>query len=168
MARCYVSVGSNIAREQAVRAGVAALREAFGALQVSSVYESGAVGFAGDPFFNLVVGFDTELDVHTVARHLRGIEDAHGRDRSGPRFSSRTLDLDLLVYDALVLHDDRVAVPRGEITEHAYVLWPLAEIYPEGVHPLTGRTYAALWSELNKTRLDIHPVPFLWLGSMPT
>jgi hypothetical protein len=82
MARCYVSVGSNIAREQAVRAGVAALREAFGAVQVSSIYESGAVGFSGDPFFNLVVGFDTELDVHTVARRLRGIEDAHGRDRN--------------------------------------------------------------------------------------
>src|SRR3569623_1514674 len=74
MARVYVSVGSNIDRERYIRAGLAALRERYGPLQCSRIYESKAVGFDGDDFYNLVVGFDTEQPVRDVAAALREIE----------------------------------------------------------------------------------------------
>src|SRR3569832_726787 len=99
MARVYVSVGSNIDREYYIRAGLAALREHYGKLQCSLIYESMAVGFDGDDFFNLVVGYDTVQPVHEVAATLRATEQQQTHNRRAPRFSARTLDLDLLLYD---------------------------------------------------------------------
>jgi 2-amino-4-hydroxy-6-hydroxymethyldihydropteridine diphosphokinase len=156
MARVYISIGSNIEREQSVRGGVAALRERFGPLRLSSVYESESVGFDGDPFFNLVAGLDSDESVEQVATALRRIEDEHGRVRSGPRFSSRTLDLDLLLYDALVM--DEPQIPRDEILQNAFVLQPLAEIAPDEPHPTEQATFAELWSRFDKSRQRLWPV----------
>ncbi|GAB4295220.1 MAG: 2-amino-4-hydroxy-6-hydroxymethyldihydropteridine diphosphokinase [Thiohalomonadaceae bacterium] len=160
MARVYVSIGSNIEREQNIRAGVADLKARFGALLLSSVYESEAVGFAGDSFYNLVAGFDTTLTPQQVAAELRAIEEAHGRARNGPRFSSRTLDIDLLLYDDLVLHEGTLAIPRDEITKNAFVLWPLAEIAPQLTHPQAGVSYGALWEAFDKQSQPLWPVAF--------
>ena len=91
---------------------------------------------------------------------LREIEDANGRDRSGPKFSSRTLDLDLLLYDDLVLDENGLKLPRDEILKNAFVLWPLAEIAPGLKHPETGLTYAELWSRFDKTKESLKPVDF--------
>jgi len=90
MARVYVSIGSNIEREANIRGGVAELQNYFGELALSRVYESEAVGFDGDNFFNLVAAFDTDEEVLAVARIIHEIENDHGRTREGPRFSSRT------------------------------------------------------------------------------
>lgn len=158
MARVYVSIGSNIERAQHIRAGVDALRAAFGTLAISSVYESEAVGFDGDNFYNLVVGFDSDEPVEKVVAELRAIEDRHGRDRSGPRFSSRTLDLDILIYDALVC--DQPQLPRDEITKNAFVLWPLAEIAPDEMHPQEGVSFAELWARFDKSKQQLWPVAF--------
>ncbi len=158
MARVYVSVGSNIDREQHVRAALDALRARFGPIAVSTVYESEAVGFDGDAFYNLVVGFDTTDDVHAVAAALDAIEDANGRRRDGPRFSSRTLDLDLLLYDELVLNEPGLQLPRDEIPRFAFVLKPLLELIPDGVHPLSGRRYADLWAEFDADSQPLRPV----------
>jgi 2-amino-4-hydroxy-6-hydroxymethyldihydropteridine diphosphokinase len=157
MARIYVSVGSNIDRARNIRSGLQTLREQFGALTVSTIYESAAVGFDGDPFYNLVVGFDTDRDVHSVARALREIEHRHGRERGAVRFAPRTLDLDLLLYDDLVLHQDHLHIPRDEITRYAFVLRPLAEIAGERVHPLEGKTYARLWAEFQADDQPLWP-----------
>ena len=97
MAQVYISIGSNIEADKHIRAAVDALREHYGELVISSVYESEAVGFEGDNFLNLVVGLQTDEDVHAVAGMLHKIEDENGRLRDGPRFSSRTVDLDLLM-----------------------------------------------------------------------
>jgi len=160
MAKIYISLGSNIDRESNTRAGVADLEQAFGELELSSVYESEAVGFEGDAFYNMVIACDTDLDVHAVNKVLSDIEDAHGRDRSGPRFSSRTLDLDLLLYDDLVIEEHGLSLPRDEILKNAFVLWPLAEIAAELVHPLAGDSYASLWSGLDKSRENLQPIDF--------
>lgn len=144
----FVSVGSNIERERWVREGVRLLRERFGSLRVSSVYESPAMGFSGAPFYNLVVGFETSETLAQVITALRRIEDRCGRDRSATRYSSRTLDLDLLLYGSLVANDGRIEVPRPEITSRAYVLGPLAEIAGELRHPLVGDTIAGMWCKL--------------------
>ncbi len=160
MAEIYISLGSNIDREANTRSGVAALRRAFGELTLSSVFESEAVGFVGDAFFNMVVACETELTVHDCNRCLRDIEDAHGRDRSGPRFSSRSLDLDLLLYDDRVLDERGLVLPREEILKNAFVLWPLAEIAPQRRHPVSGRSYAEHWAAFDKHREKLHPVEF--------
>ena len=160
MATIYISLGSNIDREQNTRAGVQALRDAFGELELSSVYESEAVGFDGDAFYNMVIACSVDAPVMQVNQVLRDIEDTYGRDRSGPRFSSRTLDLDLLLYDDMVIDQNGLVLPRGEILKNAFVLWPLAEIAPDLVHPLAGKSYAQLWDEFDKSRENLHPIQF--------
>lgn len=160
MTRIYISIGSNIDPAQHVRAAVAALREQFDDVALSSVYESKAVGFEGDNFYNLVAAARTERSVHHVTRALRDIEDRFGRDRNGPRFSSRTVDLDLLLYDDLVLNDGGLVLPREEIVKNAFVLQPLAEIAPQLLHPLLQHSYADLWREFDKAKQVLWPIEF--------
>ncbi len=158
MARVYVSIGTNIDREQHVRAALEALEAHYGTLQSSLVYETASIGFEGDNFYNLVVGFDTDEAPADVADELRRIEDRNGRVRQGPRFSSRTLDLDLLLYDDLIIEDGRLQVPRDEITKHAFVLRPLAEIAGDRRHPTSGATFTQLWDAFPKDAQAIWPV----------
>ncbi|WP_226646872.1 2-amino-4-hydroxy-6-hydroxymethyldihydropteridine diphosphokinase [Microbulbifer variabilis] len=162
MAQVYLSLGSNINRAQHIRAGLDALAEQFGDLQVSRVFESEAVGFPGDNFYNLVVGLQTDLPVGQLALCLRGIEDANGRLRSGPKFSARTLDIDILTYDNLTGTIEGVKLPRGEIVKNAFVLQPLAEIAPKTQHPLEQKTYRQLWDEYDQASQKLWPVDFAW------
>lgn len=150
--RVFISIGSNIEREANVRSAVQALREHFGVLQLSSVYETEAVGFTGDPFYNLVAGFtvpvqshDTLSQAQQLMNTLRAIEADHGRQRHNTKFSARTLDLDLLLLGDADLHEQGLDVPREEITRYAFVLGPLAEIAPELAHPLLHQSYLQLW-----------------------
>lgn len=160
MARIYISLGSNIDRAQNTRAGVDALRDQFGELELSSVYESEAVGFKGAAFYNMVIACEAHGDVHSTNQALRKIEDEHGRDRSGPRFSSRTLDLDLLLYNDLVIDEMGLKLPREEILHNAFVLWPLAEIAPALRHPENEKSYAELWEAFDKQKESLRPVEF--------
>jgi 2-amino-4-hydroxy-6-hydroxymethyldihydropteridine diphosphokinase len=125
------------------------------------VYESEAVGFSGDAFYNLVVGLDTSLSVAQLSALLKGIEDANGRDRSAPRFCGRTLDIDILTYDQAVGEIDSVRLPRAEILKNAFVLQPLAEIAGAEVHPVVGATYAELW-QAYAGQQKLWPVKFEW------
>ena len=160
MATIYISLGSNINREENTRTGVKALKQAFGDLTLSSVYESEAVGFDGDAFYNMVITCEVSTPVFETNQILRDIEDANGRDRSGPKFSSRTLDLDLLLYDDLKLDENGLKLPRGEILKNAFVLWPLAEIAPDLKHPEAGISYAELWSAFDKSKETLCPIDF--------
>lgn len=158
MARIYISIGSNINPAENVQRAVKVLREHFSDIQVSSVYESEAVGFEGSNFLNLVVGATTELDVHETNKLLHKIEDDYGRDRSGPRFSSRTIDLDLLLYDDLIVKEAGLEVPREEITLNAFVLWPLADIAPDVMHPEKHQTIRELWDAFDKQSQALWPI----------
>lgn len=160
MAIIYISLGSNINRAKNTRAGVKALKQAFGQLTLSAVYESEAVGFDGDAFYNMVISCEVSTPVHETNQVLRDIEDANGRDRSGPKFSSRTLDLDLLLYDDLQLNEKGLKLPRDEILKNAFVLWPLSEIAPNLKHPEILTSYASMWSAFDKAKESINPVDF--------
>lgn len=145
MTRVWLSLGSNVDRERHIGAALAALRGQFGALVVSPVYDCGAVGFAGDPFLNLVVGIDTAWSVGELAAWLRALEEANGRVREpGRRFNDRTLDIDILTYGDATGVIDGVELPRGEILRHAFVLRPLADVAPEELHPVLRVGYREL------------------------
>lgn len=162
MATVYLSLGSNIDRNKHLSAGLDALVEAFGDLKMSQVYESEAVGFDGDNFYNLVAAIETELSVGELALKLRDIEDENGRLRSGPKFSARTLDIDILTYDDLTGEVDGVKLPRGEILKNAFVLLPMSELAPDTLHPVTGKTYLQLWDEYDQSSQKLWPVEFDW------
>ena len=164
MARVYLSIGSNIDRQRHISACLDALAQAYGELLLSSVYESEAVGFTGENFFNMVVGIETSVGVGELAAQLRRIEFDNGRRRRGAKFSARTLDIDILTYGDLVGIVEEVALPREEITQNAFVLWPLAEIAAQTLHPVCKRSYAELWSSYDKRRQRLWVVDFNWGG----
>ncbi len=145
MALCYISIGSNINREQNVVSALTALQGEFGVLQNSSLYESSSVGFEGDAFFNLVSAFYSEKSAVDITLRLKKIEAAHGRVRGIEKFSSRSLDLDLLLYDQTIMQTEAVTLPHADILAYAFVLQPLAEIAGEQEHPVEQCNYADLW-----------------------
>jgi len=163
MARVYISIGSNIDRERYITAALDALAGWFDEPLISSVYESESVGFDGSPFYNLVVGVDTDLSVAELSARFKQLEADNGRRRGVPKFSPRPLDLDILTYDHEVGRVDGVELPRGEILKNAFVLLPLAEIAPTAVHPVCGERYQALWQAYDRDQ-KLWPVDFTWRG----
>ncbi len=153
----YISIGSNVDPKYNIRTAISAMREAFGDLRLSPVYQSAAVGFDGDDFLNLVAGFDTEKTVEQVFDEAREIENNQGRDRTQPRYSARSIDLDILLYDSEVIDLPGLSIPRHEILQSAHVLKPLQDLIPHTRHPVMGESYADLWRKLavNAPRLDL-------------
>ena len=150
MVRVVISVGTNIDRENNLKAALAVLRHTYGVLQMSPVYSNPAIGFTGPQFYNLVVSFETTQTVKEVTNFLHGVEASQGRIRQGVRLDSRELDLDLLLYGDHVLHGEGIDVPRGEILEQPYVLMPLSWLLPDDRHPMTQERYAAMWTRMRK------------------
>ncbi|MBD9471000.1 2-amino-4-hydroxy-6-hydroxymethyldihydropteridine diphosphokinase [Pseudoxanthomonas sp. PXM01] len=145
MGLAYLSLGSNVEPERHLRAAVIALRERFGEVLLSPVYRTRSVGFDGTDFLNSAAVIDSDLDPLALNDWLHALEDAHGRDRSGPRFSDRTLDIDIVFYDDLMMQGPgNLRLPRDEL-KHAFVLLPLADIAPDKVDPRSGRRLDALW-----------------------
>ncbi|MEA3243336.1 MAG: 2-amino-4-hydroxy-6-hydroxymethyldihydropteridine diphosphokinase [Pseudomonadota bacterium] len=158
MAKVYVSVGTNIDRERNVASALADLAREYDGLEQSRIFETQAVGFSGDLFYNLVVAFETGQSPQQVAAVLNRIEDAHGRDRQAGKFSNRSLDLDLLLYNDLIVDEPGVTLPRPEILENAFVLRPLAEIAGDRKHPVTGVSFAAMWDQFDAASQPMWPL----------
>lgn len=160
MLRVWLSLGSNVQREENIRSALQALQMRFGELILSDVYESEAVGFTGAPFYNLVVGVETDLPIGELINCCQQIEADHGRQRSDERFAPRTLDIDILTYgDGVTSHNGK-QLPRDEITRYAFVLLPLSEVAAEEIHPLSGKPYRQLWDEFEKSGQALWPVAF--------
>lgn len=164
MASVFLGIGSNIERERYITAGLEALHGLFHELALSSVYDSAAVGFAGQPFLNLVAAVTTDLPLATLAARLRHIETEHGRPVNATRFSARHLDIDILTYNDDVGTFSGVTLPRDEILENAFVLCPLAELAPQALHPQTQRSYRAHWEAFDQASQPVNRVDFCWRG----
>ncbi len=145
MTTVLLSLGSNLRPRHHLQAAVRVLRERFGAIAVSPAYRTPAVGFDGPDFLNNAVLLDTELPLAELDDWLHAVEDAHGRDRSGPRFADRTLDIDVVYYGDLVVEGPgHLRIPRPEL-KHAFVLKPLADIAPDFVDPVRGLSLRQMW-----------------------
>ncbi|CAE6890908.1 2-amino-4-hydroxy-6-hydroxymethyldihydropteridinepyrophosphokinase [Pseudomonas marincola] len=161
LTRVYLGLGSNIEREVHLQAGLDALAEMLTDMRCSAVFESAPVGIKSGPFFNLVVTGLCELELHELDRRLKFIEADNGRyapDRVG-----LPLDIDVLLFSDWVGNFQGLELPRAEILKNAFVLWPLALLAPETVHPGVQRSFADLWQAATINQ-QLRPVSFQWRG----
>ena len=158
MAQVFVAAGSNVEPQAHLTQALTLLAQRFGELQVSPWYRNTAVGFAGADFINLVFGFRTALDVHATLAQLREVETLCGRPRNAPKWAARSMDLDVLLYDELVLDDPQLKLPRPDLLLRPYMLGPLAALAPDLRHPTQGRTIGELWAAFDRQAHAMHVV----------
>ncbi|MBS1200974.1 MAG: 2-amino-4-hydroxy-6-hydroxymethyldihydropteridine diphosphokinase [Proteobacteria bacterium] len=154
----YVAAGSNIRPREHLRKALGLMREAWPGLRVSRAYANKAVGFEGDDFVNLVAGFRTEDSLAAVLEKLHAIESDCGRPREAPKWAPRSMDLDVLMYGAVVGEFPGATLPRGDLLRRPYMLGPMAEIAPQVVHPTAGRTLGELWAQFDVAGHAMTPV----------
>ena len=153
--RVFVSAGSNIEPRANLKAACRALRQHYGEIELSPLYQSPAAGFSGPDFLNLVASFLTEETPAEILGRLAEMEALAGRDRSAGKFSSRTLDLDLLLYGDRI--DAALNLPHPDIEHYAFVLKPLADLAPDLRHPATGVALSEHWESFTGSR-ELRPV----------
>ena len=153
MPTACVALGANLGDRLATFQGaVARLGELGTVAAVSPLYETDPVGFADQPpFLNAVARLETSLAAPLLMRALLAIEADFGRERTF-RNSPRTLDLDLLLYDDLVLDSAGLTLPHPRLHERAFVLVPLNDLAPDLVHPRLGQRVGDLLAALGQTR----------------
>ena len=145
MSIAWLGLGSNVNAEVHIRAGIHELKEKFENLSLSPAYSCTSVGFDGDDFINLVARVKTDVSPLDLRQYLRDLEDRYGRKRDVPKFSDRVLDIDILIYDDLVLLSPMLELPRAEILKFSHVLKPLADLDPDLIHPTELRTMGDIW-----------------------
>lgn len=117
-------------------------------LAVSNVYETDPWGFeSSSKFLNSAVKVITRLDPLALLKKLQEIEEKLGRVRRLDRYSSRTIDIDILFYGSRIIRKKMLKVPHPNIAERRFVLVPLCDIEPEGVHPVLKKTFSDLLAE---------------------
>ncbi|MEZ5536620.1 MAG: 2-amino-4-hydroxy-6-hydroxymethyldihydropteridine diphosphokinase [Thiolinea sp.] len=157
MPQAYVSLGSNIRADANICSCTRHLRARFKRVISSDVYQTPAEGFDGAPFLNSVVGFETSMSISELRAYLRHLEDLHGRERTENKFSSRTLDIDLLLYDNVVMQPEQ-NLPHSDILNYPFVLFPLAEIAPGKTHPVLNKNFRQLARNAEFTDSKMVPV----------
>ncbi|CAC9602774.1 hypothetical protein [uncultured Gammaproteobacteria bacterium] len=150
MSEIHINIGSNQNRRHNIAQAIEALKMNFFNVVCSDIFESAAVGFKGMDFYNMGVNATTDLSITDVLSVLHTIENNQGRDRSQPKFSSRKIDLDLVLYDKVV--DEKNNLPRNDILKYNFVLLPLAQLSPQSVHPLENKTYKQLSATINQLK----------------
>ena len=158
MANVYLGLGSNIDARNNLQLAIRELRRRFGELTVSPVYRSAPLGFEGPDFLNLVVALVTDADPLDLLEEIEHIHEMAGRSRGPDKFSSRPLDIDLLLYDDRVEPESPLRLPRLDVLEYGFVLRPLADIAPDLVHPVTRRTIGEHWRDFDGERHRLIPV----------
>ena len=120
----YLSLGSNINAEENIAFAIEELKKILSSVTISSTYKTKAEGFEGDDFLNLVLVGDSTLDFESLNNKLKIVEDASGRKRDVPKFSARTLDIDIV----LQIDKDEIVFESDEIKKYLFVSEPLKEL----------------------------------------
>ena len=147
--KVYIGIGSNIDKVRNIKGCLKYLKDFFSEIRISPVYQSKAVGMEGDDFYNLVVRFKTSLGIKALESKLREIEYCFGRKRNQPPHTSRTLDIDLLLFGNLI--SEKHNIPRDDITNYIFVLKPLYDIEPDLIHPIRHEKISILWEKFDKS-----------------
>ncbi len=159
MARVVLIAGGNIGDVKSrLQEAQKMINDSVGAvMRCSHRYRSEAWGFSAPEFTNQVLVADTDLLPEEVLEQVQRIEAALGRDReaearererSGQRYASRTIDIDILLYDELIVDTERLKIPHPKMTEREFVLTPLCEIMRERRHPVLGLSIGELRDKL--------------------
>lgn len=151
MATVYIALGSNLGdRAETLQAAVGRIGRFLDVTRTSSVYETDPVGGPDQPrYLNAVVGGTTDLSPSQLLTALQVVEDEFGRERP-VRNAPRTLDLDILLYDDLVVNQPDIIIPHPRMHERWFVLVPLAEVASDFEHPVFHRSIQALLSLLGE------------------
>jgi 2-amino-4-hydroxy-6-hydroxymethyldihydropteridine diphosphokinase len=160
VARAYIGLGSNLGnrRSQIEGALKAMAARDMRLVAVSPLYETEPWGLVDQPrFLNGACAIETDLSPHALLDALQAIEHSMGRVRA-VRYGPRPIDLDILIYDDLRIDTPRLTIPHPGMLKRATVLMPLADIAPDLVHPVTGRTVRAHLADLGPTP-DVAPFP---------
>jgi 2-amino-4-hydroxy-6-hydroxymethyldihydropteridine diphosphokinase len=157
--RVFVAAGSNVEPERHLERACAAIAQAWPDARFSRAYRNAAVGFDGPDFINLVTGFTTDESIDAVIIRLRAIETDCGRPRNAPKWASRSMDLDVLLFGSRIEKTADYTLPRPDLLKRPYMLGPLAEIAPEVAHPTAGRTIGELWGQFDAAAHLMSPVP---------
>jgi 2-amino-4-hydroxy-6-hydroxymethyldihydropteridine diphosphokinase len=151
MQTVYLGLGSNLGnREENLARACSIIGGNCGrVLAVSAVYETDPVGFSSDSrFLNAALALETKISPSDLMEKLLEIEASLGRVRSGRGYSSRTIDIDILLYGNKIIDSNTLKVPHPFMHERLFVLEPLNEIAPDAVHPVTGKRIAEMLNSL--------------------
>tara|TARA_Y100000996_G_scaffold321693_1_gene257804 strand:- start:208 stop:585 length:378 start_codon:yes stop_codon:yes gene_type:complete len=121
----YLSLGSNINPKLNLELAVSELNQILTETECSSIHKTQAEGFNGDDFLNLIVAGESSISFEDLNKKLKDIEDSSGRDRNAEKFSSRTLDIDIVLQ---LNDDDEILFESDEITKYRFVSEPLKEL----------------------------------------
>lgn len=159
-----LGLGSNISPVENITSCLDSLLLQFHDVSMSSVFESEAIGYDGQPYLNMVVGMESEMSVRDLQALIKEIERKHGRESDQPSFSATPLDIDILTYGNKKGVVEGVELPRSEITENAFVLWPLAQVAGRHRHAVLNQSFGDLWKSYDKNKQALKPVNFEWHG----
>jgi 2-amino-4-hydroxy-6-hydroxymethyldihydropteridine diphosphokinase len=153
MARVFLGIGSNAGnRHENLRMALRLLEPQCHVQAVSSLYRSDAVVPEGQPpgpeFLNAACEVTTALAPPDLLRFVKEIEHEIGR-RPAPRWSARPIDIDILLYDGVMVQTGELAIPHPLLVERNFVMAPLAELAPDAVHPLLGKTIGELAEDVD-------------------
>lgn len=160
--RAWLSVGSNMGDKTGnCLAGIAALTESGRSkvLQTSRFYRTSPVDYTDQAWFvNGVVMIETTLSPSDLLDELQAIQRKMGRTTDIVRFGPRVLDLDILLYDDMVIRTDRLTIPHPRMHKRAFVLKPICDINPSVVHPVLDETVVRLLTRLDGDDQQVHPL----------